>query len=70
VENPARLEGRNLVLLMVPRSAVLKPVTPTTNVKPAGAARPPAKKPAAAAAAAVKQSSTPSATAKPTAPRS
>jgi translation initiation factor IF-3 len=67
VENPARLEGRNLVLLMVPRSAVLKPMAPTTNVKPAGAARTPAKKPAAAT---VKQSSTPSGTAKPTAPRS
>jgi translation initiation factor IF-3 len=67
VENPARLEGRNLVLLMVPRSAVLKPVTPTTHAKPAGAARTSEKKPAAAA---VKTSSTPSATAKPTAPRS
>jgi translation initiation factor IF-3 len=67
VENPARLEGRNLVLLMVPRSAVVKPAAPATNTKPAGAVRTSEKKPAAAA---VKQSSTPSATAKPTAPRS
>ncbi len=28
VENPPRLEGRNLVLLMVPRSAVVKPPAP------------------------------------------
>ena len=66
VENPARLEGRNLVLLMVPRSALVKPVVPTASSKPAGA-RPTEKKPAAAG---VKQSSAPSATAKPTAPRS
>jgi len=72
VENPARLEGRNLVLLMVPRSALVKPVTPSTTAKPAGATRAPEKKPATAS---VKQPSTASAaakpaTAKPTAPRS
>ena len=64
VENPARLEGRNLVLLMVPRSAVLKPAAPAPSARPAGTARASEKKPAA-----VKQS-TSSATAKPTAPRS
>ena len=67
VENPARLEGRNLVLLMVPRSALVKPATPSANAKPAGAARTPERKPATAS---VKSSSTASATAKPTAPRS
>lgn len=66
VENPARLEGRNLVLLMVPRSALVKPAAPSTTAKPAGAARAPEKKPATAS---VKQSSTTSAAAKP-APRS
>ena len=50
VENPARLEGRNLVLLMVPRSAVGKPAAPATSTKPAAAAKPPEKKPAAAVA--------------------
>ena len=49
VENPARLEGRNLVLLMVPRSTVGK--TPTATTKPAAApAKPPERKPAAAQA--------------------
>ena len=66
VENPARLEGRNLVLLMVPRSALVKPAAPSTTAKPAGAPRAPEKKPATAS---VKQSSTTSAAAKP-APRS
>lgn len=66
VENPARLEGRNLVLLMVPRSALVKPATPSPTAKPAGAARATEKKPATAS---VKQSSTTSAAAKP-APRS
>ncbi len=48
VENPARLEGRNLVLLMVPRSAVAK--TPEKKPGPVAAkAQPPAasKSPAA-----------------------
>ena len=69
VENPARLEGRNLVLLMVPRSATTaKPAAPGGNTKPAAAAKPPERKPASAA---VKQpASTSGATAKPTAPRS
>jgi len=68
VENPARLEGRNLVLLMVPRSAVVKPATPTTNARPAAAGKPPEKKPAPAVA---KKPTTPGATAaKPAAPRS
>jgi translation initiation factor IF-3 len=68
VENPARLEGRNLVLLMVPRSAVVKPATPTTSARPAAAGKPPEKKPAPAVA---KKPTTQGATAaKPTAPRS
>jgi len=46
VENPARLEGRNLVLLMVPRSAAGKPAAPSTSAKPAAAAKPPERKPA------------------------
>lgn len=65
VENPARLEGRNLVLLMVPRSAVTK--TPEKKPAPA-AARAPEKKPAPSVA---KSPSTQGAAAgKPQAPRS
>jgi len=68
VENPARLEGRNLVLLMVPRSTIAKPVVPApASTKPATAGKPPEKKPAPTAA---KPPSTSGAVAKPTAPRS
>ena len=66
VENPARLEGRNLVLLMVPRTAAGKPVAPSANTKPAAKSKPPEKKPAPAA---IKQP-TGAAAAKPSAPRS
>ena len=66
VENPARLEGRNLVLLMVPRTAAGKPVAPSANTKPAAKSKPPEKKPAPAA---VKQP-TGATAAKPSAPRS
>lgn len=66
VENPARLEGRNLVLLMVPRTAAGKPVAPSASTKPAAMSKPPEKKPAPAA---VKQS-TGATAAKPSAPRS
>ncbi len=65
VENPARLEGRNLVLLMVPRSTVVKP----PEKKPAPAAsRVSEKKPAPAAAKSPSTQGT--AAAKPQAPRS
>ena len=73
VENPARLEGRNLVLLMVPRSTAVK--APEKRPAPA-AAKASEKKPAratakASSAGAAKASSTPGvATAKPPAPRS
>jgi len=76
VENPARLEGRNLVLLMVPRSAVAKaPAAPAAKAPAAAgrataaaAGRPPERKPNPAA---TKQPSTQGAAAgKPPAPRS
>jgi hypothetical protein len=76
VENPARLEGRNLVLLMVPRSAVVKsPAAPAAKspaasgrTTAAAAGRAPERKPSPAA---TKSPSTQGAAAgKPPAPRS
>ena len=52
VENPARLEGRNLVLLMVPRSTAVK--APEKKPAPA-AAKAPVKKPIHVGAAAKPQ---------------
>jgi translation initiation factor IF-3 len=76
VENQARLEGRNLVLLMVPRSAVVKPPAAPAAKSPAasgratavGAGKAPERKPSPAA---TKSPSTQGAAAgKPPAPRS
>jgi translation initiation factor IF-3 len=72
VENPARLEGRNLVLLMVPRTATgakvpeKKPTPAAAKPSVPGAAKSPAAKPPTAA----KVPSTQGAAAKPQAPRS